>query len=364
METYFKPDERSAYDAIFEAQKISFAPIIFQSTRALLKTGILKALEDSAETGMSIEELSKKCDVPEYGVGVLLDMALSSRVVWLDTETDHYHLNKIGHYLLNDQMTKVNFNFTADVNYAGMERLLESVAGGRAAGLTEFTEEENTIYPILADLPEEAKKSWFDFDHFYSDRAFGRALKKIFGEIKPKVIMDIGANTGKWAIRCLEKDPDVKMVLVDLPKQLEVSKKNIEERGFSDRVEFVACDMLKDELPKRPDVDMVWMSQFLDCFSPEQIENILLNVKQSVPEDSHVMILELFWDRQAHEAAAFILNSTSLYFTAMANGTSRMYRSKYFKKYLANSGYEVLDQIDNIAVGGHSLLTCRKEVSN
>lgn len=362
MNNYYKPDNRSAYDAIFEAQKIAFGPFVFQATRALLKTGILKKLEEADKDGATVEQLSKDCDVTEYGVAVLLDMALSAKIVWMNPDTDHYYLDKVGHFLLNDNMTKVNFDFTADVNYLALDKLLDSVIRGVPVGLKEFTETESTIYPILSQLPEQAKKSWFEFDHFYSDQSFDRALNKVFEEIKPEVIMDIGANTGKWAIQCLKHDPNVKMVLVDLPSQIKVARKNMEELGFLGRVEFIECDLLKDGIPERSDVDLVWLSQFLDCFATEQIENILTKVKNSVRNDANVFILELFWDRQKHEAAAFVINATTLYFTALANGKSRMYNSRVFKRCLHNTGFKVNEQIDHIAIGGHTLLSCTFDV--
>lgn len=43
--------------------------------------------------------------------------------------------------------------------------------------------------------------------------------------------------------------------------------------------------------------------------------------------DSTLYILELFWDRQPNETAAFCLQQTSLYFTCIANGNSQMYHS-------------------------------------
>lgn len=358
MKSYNKPDDLTAYDAIVEAQKIAFSPFVFQATRALLQLGILESLEKSGESGLSVGELAETCDVSPYGVSVLLDMALLAKIVWQDSEDEKFHLNKVGHFLLNDNMTKVNFNFTADVNYLGLDSLLESIVKSKPCGLKVFSETEETIYPIISKLPEEAKKSWFEFDHFYSDNSFDKAIDKIFCEFKPSVIMDIGCNTGKFAIKCLQRNPDVKMVLVDLPPQLEVAKKNLQELGLIDRVEFIGRNLLEDDLPKRDDVDLVWMSQFLDCFSAPQIENILLNIKASVQSNTRVCILELFWDCQKHEAATYCLNAISLYFTALANGKSRMYSSKEFKECLSNTQLRISEQSDDIGQGGHSLIVC------
>lgn len=75
------------------------------------------------------------------------------------------------------------------------------------------------------------------------------------------------------------------------------------------------------------------MSQFLDCFSPDQIVTMLGNVAQVMKPGARLCIMELFWDAQKFEAASFSLNATSLYFTCMANGNSRFYSAEKFYHY-------------------------------
>lgn len=69
------------------------------------------------------------------------------------------------------------------------------------------------------------------------------------------------------------------------------------------------------------------MSQFLDCFSEEEVISILTRVAQSIGKDSKVYIMETLWDRQRYETASYCLTQISLYFTAMANGNSKMFHS-------------------------------------
>ena len=74
----------------------------------------------------------------------------------------------------------------------------KSIETGKPVGLKEFGEWD-TIYEGLSSLPTQVQKSWFAFDHFFSDLAFPPALSKVYnGSIKK--ILDIGGNTGKWAI--------------------------------------------------------------------------------------------------------------------------------------------------------------------
>jgi hypothetical protein len=104
--------------------------------------------------------------------------------------------------------------------------------------------------------------------------------------------------------------------------------------------------------------DAIWMSQFLDCFSDDQIVSILKRCKQALNPGGHIFILETFWDRQRFEASAFSLQQTSLYFTVMANGNSQMYDSKVFIRLVEKAGLEVQDQKDYIGVS-HTLLICK-----
>ncbi len=100
------------------------------------------------------------------------------------------------------------------------------------------------------------------------------------------------------------------------------------------------------------------MSQFLDCFSPMEILRILRRIRAAMRPDASVYILELFWDRQHFEAAAYSLNATSLYFTCLANGNSRFYHSKDMLDIVEEAGFVVAEQVDDIGLG-HTLLRLR-----
>jgi hypothetical protein len=100
------------------------------------------------------------------------------------------------------------------------------------------------------------------------------------------------------------------------------------------------------------------MSQFLDCFSEEQIISILRRAVRAMSPSSTLCILELLWDRQPNEIAAFCLQQTSLYFTCIANGNSQMYHSSDLMRCLAESGLKVIEDRDQVGLY-HTLLKCR-----
>ena len=181
-------------------------------------------------------------------------------------------------------------------------------------------------------------------------------------ELNPKHILDIGGNTGRFSLRCLSHNDAVKVTIMDLPPQLEQAQKNIDAAGFTDRFTPFPCDMLDPTQELAGGADLIWMSQFLDCFSPKEISTILNNVVKSLDTGQRVLILETLWDRQQFHAAEFSLNATSLYFACFANGNSRMYAADEFLALVEQSGLEIENQIDGIGLG-HTLLVCKKGAS-
>ncbi len=353
--SYYQADQQSAFDAKNKALELAFAPVVFQVTAALLELGILSAISGSGQRGATLAELVEAVEVSEYGVSVLLDVATSAKLVW--QQDSRYHLDKTGYFLLTDPMVRVNFNFTRDVCYEGLVKLVESIKTGLPKGLSVFGEWE-TIYPGLHSLPEPAKQSWFAFDHYYSDLSFPQVLPVVFAKPVSR-LFDIGGNTGKWTRACLAHDDTVKVTLVDLPVEIEVAKAELARDGLDNRVDYVEMDLLQEGNVLPSGADVIWMSQFLDCFSKPQILKILQCAAAAMSRDSRLYILELFWDRQQYEAAAFSINCTSIYFTCFANGNSRMYHSKELIGLLHEAGLVIEQDIDGLG-RGHTLLGCRK----
>ncbi len=358
VKEYKQPSELSAIQAKLEAQKIAFAPIAFEAVVCMMRLGILRSVEEAGGDGASAGDLSEELGLSEYGVKVLLDMGLTSRLVWMNE--DRYVLDKVGHFLLEDPMTQVNLNFTQDVCYEAMGHLMASIKNGAPEGLKVFGDWP-TIYPALSELPEPAKASWFAFNNYYSRTAFPQSLPIVF-ESHPGHILDVGGNFGTWAFQYIDFDPDARVTIVDLPEQTALSTEEIRKRNVQDRIDTYDMNFLdpNQHLPKG--ADTIWMSQFLDCFSEPQVLKVLSQAANVLEEDNSLFVLEPFWDCQQFNTGAYSINATSLYFTCLANGVSRMYSSKDIIASAQEAGFSVNAQHDNIGTG-HTLLHLVKKSS-
>lgn len=340
-------------EAMQEAQELAFSPLLFQAALLLRDRGLLQELGRAA-SGLTPPDLARLSGMSLYGVTVLLEAGLAARLVEL--EDGRYRITRVGQLWQRDPLTRVNADFVADVCYRAAESLGASIDQERPVGLSELGDWP-TVYEALSQLPSQVRESWFRFDHFYSDASFPLLVADVLARA-PRHVLDVGANTGRFALALLAKGSQLRMGLADLPQQLAVCEAELSRAGHGARVDYHPVDLLRGELVLPPAYDIIWMSQLLSCFSEPEVVHVLRAARRALAGDARLFIVETLWDRQKNEVGRTCLLATSLYFTAVANGRSRMYDAATLTRLVAAAGLEVESERHGIG-WGHSLLVCR-----
>jgi ubiquinone/menaquinone biosynthesis C-methylase UbiE len=346
-------EEKPLYEALIDAQKLAFAPLAFHAALALRDLGILATLAEGGPDGLSAERIAQLTRLPLYGVKVLLESGVVSDLVAL--EDDRFRLRQLGFLVLQDTMTRVNMDFTADICYRGMAHLREAVTTGKPAGLRELGSWK-TIYEGFAQLQPELQRSWTAFDHYYSDNMFPAALPLVFAG-KPQRLLDVGANTGKFTLACLAHDPYVNVTLLDFPGQLDLARQAIAAKGLGARAFYHPIDFLDPSAEFPPHQDAIWMSQFLDCFSESEIVSILERARRALAPHGRIYIVDTYGDLQQHAAARFVLAMTTLYFACLANGNSKMYESGEMRACVQRAGLRIEREVERLTLS-HTMFVC------
>lgn len=361
LEKLYTKEQFTAREAQDRAEFIAWGAVVFQISRVMVKFGILDMLRDS-DAGMTREEICRRTGLSDYAVKCMTEASLCIGTILVDTETNRFTLSKTGWFLLNDPATRVNMDFNHDVNYQGWFHLEEALKEGKPVGLKNFGDWP-TVYEGLSELPVHVQKSWFGFDHFYSDASFPEALEIIFKRHHTRSLYDVGGNTGKWALQCVAYDQEVEVTILDLPQQILMMEQNIAGKEGAERIKGIGINLLDKEcsfpLPEgKESLDAIWMSQFLDCFSMDEIVSILSRAKVVMSDATRLYIMETLWDRQRFNTAAFCLTMTSLYFTAIANGNSKMYNTEDLEQCIREAGLEIEHIYDGLGQG-HSIVVCK-----
>lgn len=351
-----KNNNSSVIDDLADAQKLSFAPLAFQGLAAMLDLGIIQLLDKKS---MNEKEIMSALNLDVYTISTLLHIGKLNNLI---IENDNnYSLTRMAKLFLYDEMTKANFNFVKDVCYLGASELAKSFKDRQPRGLHKFIGNYPAIYPALTKLPEPMKKSWYEFDHLYSDNCFGEVFTIITQ--KYNSIFDIGGNTGKFETLCLDNDENLNITMLDLKENIETLKNNSKLKNCK----FHPINVL-DKYPQYPEIknSAVLMSQFLDCFSKQDIKKIFNDLHTAMDDNSSIYILEPYIDQQKFHAAEYSLVHISLYFTCMANGVSKMYTFKEMREMIETSGFCLINCFNDIGSYNYTLLECKKDamVSN
>ena len=327
--------KESFVETLAKAQQIVFAPFTFQVIASMMKFGILDYLKS---TSASIDEIVQNCDISKYTAKTLCEAALVTEIIEL--KDGKYSLTSLGDTFIDNEMTRVNFNFMRDVCYLGASELANSFKEESPIGLKKYIGNYPTIYPALSKLPEQIQKSWYEFDHYYSDTCFDEVLDIIFKQ-NPKEIFDIGGNTGKFEKACLKYNPDCKVTMLDLPENIDRARENVN----NNRCEFYGINVVSEK-----------------AVFPKMSENIFKRrlFSHYLKIFIHIYILEPFIDNQQFKAAEYSLVHISLYFTCMANGVSKMYSEKDMLSLIDEAGLKVKSKY-SVGIHDYTLLECVKK---
>jgi O-methyltransferase domain len=352
-----------AQAARFEAQKLAFAPMMFQAARAMRDLGVLSALYRARALGQTAAQNAEATKLSLYATELLLEAGYASGLCsyepgdGLGPRAGRFVITKMGVVWLKDRLTRVNAEFSHHVCYKGAFHMHAALKDGLPRGLAELGPWE-TVYEGLSSLSAEAQTAWFDFDHFYSDGVFEHCLEAVLGE-GVRTLVDIGANTGRFTRLCLAERPNLHVTMVDLPQQLALAEATLAKDGLLQRTTSHPVDIRSARSVLPVGGDAYWMSQFLDCFSEQELVSILTRVRAAMPAHARAYILETFWDQQTHEAARYCVIGTSLYFACMANGNSRMYHSGVMRGLIEQAGLVVESMSGPIGLS-HTLVTCKR----
>ena len=239
----FSREQYNARQAQELAHLYSWGPVVFQVSRLMIKYGILELLNEHRD-GQTQGEIAQAAGLSDYAAKCLLEAALTLHIVLIDPETDRYTLAKTGWFLLRDQMIRADIDFNHDVNYEGWFVPDKALEEGRPAGLKHFGDWP-TIYAGLSSLPQDVQKSWFGFDHYYSDHSFIEALALI-DERKPLHLLDVGGNTGRFAMRCVQYSPNIEVTICDLPQQIGLMQQATAGKQGAERIHGVGMNILDE----------------------------------------------------------------------------------------------------------------------
>lgn len=103
------------------------------------------------------------------------------------------------------------------------------------------------------------------------------------------VIADIAGGVGHLLGAVLQKYPDARGVLFEIPPVLEAAPSMLDSYGVSDRVELVAGDFV-ESIPVEADIYM--LKHIIHDWYDDKNRKILGNIRESMPDGARILIID------------------------------------------------------------------------
>jgi SAM-dependent methyltransferase len=103
-------------------------------------------------------------------------------------------------------------------------------------------------------------------------------------------LLDIGGNSGEFALQLCRKHPDLSATVLDLPLVCRIGQEHVRPQPEAGRIRFVTANALSDPLPRG--FDLVTFKSVLHDWPPEEAARLLLQGAQSLQPGGTLLIFE------------------------------------------------------------------------
>lgn len=121
-----------------------------------------------------------------------------------------------------------------------------------------------------------------------------RVLPRQYDFTRHSRILDLGGGTGSYLVPILERHPNMRGTLYELPPTVAVAERRLAGQAVRDRIEIVEGDAFFDPLPEGHDVVLV--AGFIHLFDPPRIAVVLDRVRKAVEAGARLLIVDQWMD--------------------------------------------------------------------
>jgi len=161
----------------------------------------------------------------------------------------------------------------------------------------------------------------------------GRELASMLDLSETRRTLDVGGGSGAFTFAFIERNPEIKGVILDLPNVVSITRKYIDKAGYSGKITTLVGDYLLDDFGKG--YDLVLMSAIIHINNPEENSLLIRKGADALEEDGQLIIMDHVMNEARTEpftGALFALN--------MLVGTKHgdTYTETELRKWMKDSG--------------------------
>ena len=154
-------------------------------------------------------------------------------------------------------------------------------------------------------------------------------------------VLDVGGGSGCFCMAFLNRKPELKTAIFDLPNVIPISKKIIENEGFSGKIEHYKGDYTKNELPLG--FDLVFLSSVIHSNSFETNQELMKKCYNSLDTNGKIVIQDWIMNDAKTEPVQGAIFSINM-LVGVEGGDC--YSESEVRSWLNNTGFSDITKVD------------------
>lgn len=260
-----------------------FGVLAAHTLGAAVRLGIIDTIGDGE---MTSDEVASACDTHPEATKRLL-RAMAGLVLLEETEAGAFRVAPAGTLLYSGRpgsMASVVRLFTDPLTVRSWEDLTASVRTGEAAFPKHFGK---SYFEYLEGDPQRAKE--FNASMSEASHAAAEMLPHHFDFSAFGTVVDVGGGDGTLLASILRQNPELKGVLFDTSNGLAQAEEALGRSNVADRCTVTDGDFFS-EVPRGGRLYI--LKAVLHDWDDERCLTILRNVREAVPDDGRLLVIE------------------------------------------------------------------------
>lgn len=253
---------------------------------------------------------------------------------------------------------KATVRFEAEIVYPGQTDFVESLRAGSNTGVKFIEGEGQTLYEKLATNPPLAR-TFYEYMGAWSEMTVPHMLAATdLGD--RSALLDVGGGDGANTIALLERYPQLRATLLDLPGHTGVASARFAEAGLGERAATHGVDLHAEgpagELPGGHDVALLAHQTVI--WSEAQNTALLRKIHRALEPGGLVIIFCSVSSEQGD--GPFFSAMIAAYFLSVAAGEGMIYSPADYRQMLEDAGFGEVQATPCDGWTPHAVVTARK----
>lgn len=159
-------------------------------------------------------------------------------------------------------------------------------------------------------------------------------------------VLDIGGGSGAFSMAFARAGESIRATVFDLPNVVSLTKKYIEKEGLSHRIDTVAGDYNKDELPQG--YDLIFLSAIIHSNSPKQNQALFSKISNSLNIGGKIVVSDFIMDEDRTSPVFSAIFALNMLVNTPSGDT---FTESEVKSWMKAAGISFVERNDGIIVG-------------